>query len=257
MRMLEGRRVVLTGAAGGIGSLVARGLQEAGAEVLGVDRVACPGCSESVAGNLGSLDGIRRVAAGLAGRHVDVLLNLAGVQYFGPFERQPDESVQLGYTVNLLAPTLLSQAVLPQMKARNAGQIVNIGSVFGAIPFAHFATYSAAKAGLRALSEALRREVAGTSVRVSHVAPRAVRTALNSAAVQKFAELTNMHMDDPRRVADRIIACVASPVDQLVIGFPESLFVRINALLPGLVDRSLRSNDRKAASLFAVAEQTP
>lgn len=257
MASLEGRQIVLTGAAGGIGSLVARRLAAAGARVLGVDRSACADCAESLPGDLGSLAGIREVTRVLAARRVDVLLNLAGVQYFGPFERQADDQVQLGYTVNLLAPTLLAQAVLPSMRARGAGQIVNIGSVFGAIAFAHFATYSASKAGLRALSEALRRELAGSGVRVTHIAPRAVRTPLNSAAVQRFAALTRMHMDPPEQVAARIVACIADPVDQLVIGFPESLFVRINALAPGLVDRALRGNDRKAAGLFQTLEQNP
>jgi short-subunit dehydrogenase len=159
--------------------------------------------------------------------------------------------------VNLIAPTLLAQAMLPQMRARGAGQVVNIGSVFGAIPFAHFATYSAAKAGLRALSEALRREFAGSGVRITHIAPRAVRTPLNSPAVLRFAELTRMKMDPPARVAERIVGSVIRPVDQLVIGFPEALFVRINALAPRLVDRALRANDRKAAGLFQAVEQTP
>ncbi len=107
-------------------------------------------------------EGVAAIAAELAARRVDVLLNLAGVQYFGPFERQDPQSAWLGFAVNLIAPVLLSQAVLPQMRARNAGQIVNIGSVFGAIPFAHFVTYSSAKGGMRAFSDALRRELAGS-----------------------------------------------------------------------------------------------
>jgi short-subunit dehydrogenase len=257
MGRLEGRSIVLTGAAGGIGSLVARGLRAAGASVTGVDRAECAECSESLVADLASTQGAQQLARQLAARRVDVLINLAGVQYFGPFDRQDPAAVAAGYAVNLTAPTLLAQAVLPQMKERAGGQIVNIGSVFGAIPFAHFVTYSAAKAGLRALSEALRRELAGSGVRVTHIAPRAVRTPFNTAAVMRFAEITRMNMDPPELVAGRIVASVLRPVDQVVIGFPESLFVRINALAPRLVDRALGANDRKAAGLFHTAEPTP
>lgn len=255
MRRLDDTNVVLTGAAGGIGSLVTRELRERGARVLGVDLAPCPHCNESLQGDLSAPAGLAELAGLLSKRRVDVLINLAGVQYFGPLERQPVAAVQLAYAVNLLAPTLLSQAVLPQMKARGGGQIVNVGSVFGAIPFAHFVTYSAAKAGLRAFSEALRREVADAGIRVTHVAPRAVRTRFNSAEVLRFAELTRMNMDAPELVAARIAATVGTAQDNVVIGFPESLFVRVNALAPRLVDRALRANDRKAAAIFTEAEQ--
>jgi short-subunit dehydrogenase len=255
MRQLEQKNVVVSGAAGGIGSLVARQLRARGARVTGVDLAMSPECDESLRGDLSTVSGMTELAQGLAGRRVDVLINLAGIQYFGPFEQQTAESIALGYSVNLAAPTLLARAVLPQMKARGTGQIINIGSVFGAIPFAHFVTYSAAKAGLRALSEGLRRELSGTGVQVTHVAPRAVRTRFNTERVMQFAKLVKMNMDPPELVAARIVATVGAPVNNVVIGFPESLFVRINALAPSLVDRALRANDRKAAAIFTQAEQ--
>ncbi|MEO8308606.1 MAG: SDR family NAD(P)-dependent oxidoreductase [Pseudomonadota bacterium] len=250
MQPLEGQRVVVTGAAGGIGTLVAQRLRARGARVVGIDRVPCPACDESIVGDLSAPEGVAAIAAGLGSRPVDVLVNLAGIQYFGPFERQDAQSVWLGFAVNLIAPVVLSQAVLPQMRARNAGQIVNIGSVFGAIPFAHFVTYSSAKGGLRGFSDALRRELNGSGIRVTHIAPRAVRTAFNSQKVLEFAALTRMNMDAPELVADRIAMAVGSKVSNIVIGIPENIFVRVNALLPALVDLALKSNDRKAAALF-------
>jgi len=122
--------------------------------------------------------------------------------------------------------------------------------VFGAIPFAHFASYSSAKAGLKGLSDALRREVAGSGVEVTHIAPRAVKTTLASAKVMEFAAATGMHMDAPEAVAARIVAAIADGTPNVVIGFPERLFVHVNALAPRLVDRALAANDRKAAALF-------
>jgi hypothetical protein len=55
-------------------------------------------------------------------------------------------------------------------------------------------------------------------------------------------------------VADRIVAAIADHAREVVIGFPESLFVRVNALFPGLVDRALAADDRKAAALFRTSE---
>ena len=250
MKSLERKRVVLTGAAGGIGSLVAARLRLAGAIVTGVDRVACPACHASIDADLSTEQGLGDIAATLAASECDILVNLAGVQYFGPMAEQTPAALWSGYVVNLIAPAMLVRAVLPGMLARGEGRIVNIGSVFGAIPFAHFASYSSAKAGLKGLSDALRREVAGTGVAVTHIAPRAVRTSLASAKVLEFAAATGMHMDAPEAVAAHIVAATAEGIPNVVIGFPERFFVHVNALAPRLVDRALAANDRKAAALF-------
>ncbi|WP_374651020.1 SDR family NAD(P)-dependent oxidoreductase, partial [Rhizorhabdus sp.] len=130
------------------------------------------------------------------------------------------------------------------------GRIVNIGSVFGSIPFAHFVSYSSAKAGLKGFSQALRRELAGSGVEVTHVAPRAVRTPLNSERVMALAEITKMHLDAPEYVADRIALAIEKGERDVVIGFPESVFVRLNALMPTMIDKALAANDRKAAAIF-------
>lgn len=86
---------------------------------------------------------------------------------------------------------------------------------------------------------------------MTYVAPRAVRTPLNSPAVMEFARLTHMNMDEPAKIARRIVAAVRARKRDVYFGFPESLFVRINALLPGLVDRALSANVRKAVAMFA------
>ena len=82
---------------------------------------------------------------------------------------------------------LLVRQLLPEMVARGDGRIVNVGSTFGSIGFAWFAAYSASKFGLRGFSEALRRELDGTGVTVTYVAPRAVKPL--STAVQSIVWL--------------------------------------------------------------------
>lgn len=248
---LSGKTIVLTGGAGDIGRLVARGLVEAGASLHIVDRVVALSLPAIYSrADLSTREGIAAAAGTIRAEAPDVLINLAGVQYFGPFEDQAPADLATSIMVNLLAPMLLTHAALPQMKGRGRGHIVNIGSVFGSIGFANFATYSGAKAGLRGFSEALRRELDGTGIDVTYIAPRAVKTALCTERVLRYAELTKMVMDAPERTARRIVEAVIGRKKDVYIGFPESIFVRVNAIFPRVVDAAVVKNDRKARKLF-------
>jgi len=248
---LKGKQIVVTGGAGGIGSQLCAALAREGALLTVIDRVdTLPFAADYIQGDLGSIEGIRAVAEQLATRPVDVLINLAGIQYFGEAEYQSNAQTVLTYMVNLLAPVMLSQAVLPRMKQRREGHIVNIGSIFGSINFAYFATYSSSKAGLKGFSEALRREMAADGVKVTYIAPRAVKTPLNSGPVMELAARTNMHMDPPERVVARITDAVIAQAKDVYIGFPESLVVRLNALFPRLIDKALAKNDAIARTLL-------
>lgn len=248
----ENQRILLTGGGGELGSRIAGLLLAEGGRVTVLDRqVPRDAEADFLPCELSTLEGLEAVAAQIQGQPWDRLVNLAGIQHFGPVEAQAPSHLQASYMVNLVAPVRLAQAVLPGMRARRSGQIVNIGSIFGSINFAHFATYSSSKAGLRGFSQALRRELAGSGVDVTYIAPRAVRTAFNSAQVMEFAALTNMALDSPDKVARRIVDAVAARRRDVYLGFPEALFVRLNALAPALVDRALASNDRRVAKLFA------
>ncbi|WP_293680853.1 SDR family NAD(P)-dependent oxidoreductase [uncultured Phenylobacterium sp.] len=248
----EGQRIAVTGGAGEIGGRIVQQLVREGGAVSVLDRQAPSGLqARHIACDLADPAGLEAVAGALAAEPWDVLINLAGVQYFGPAEEETPVSLRRTLAINLLAPMRLAQAVTPGMRARGRGQIVNIGSIFGSINFAHFASYSSSKAGLRAFSQALRRELAGSGVGVTYVAPRAVRTAFNSAKVLEFAALTKMAMDPPDEVAARIVEAVARRRRDVYLGFPEAFFVRLNALFPAVVDRALAPADRRVARLFA------
>jgi short-subunit dehydrogenase len=247
----ENRRVLLTGGSGALGALIAEELTARNARLTVLDlnepKFKCAGY---IAADLSTPEGIDAAAEKVGARSWDVLINLAGVQSFGPLEAQSAESLYRTYLINLVAPARLAQAVLPAMKRQGSGRIVNIGSIFGSISFAHFASYSSSKAGLRSLSQALRRELAGSGVGVTYVAPRAVKTPLNSQAVLQFAQMTGMAMDDPERIARLIVEAIETERTDVYLGFPESLFVHVNALFPRLVDRALRGSDDKARTLF-------
>ena len=95
-----------------------------------------------------------------------------------------------------------------------------------------------------------RREVEGSHIAVTYIAPRAVKTGLSSATVMEYAKLTSMNMDKPEYTARQIVKAIRARKKDVYIGFPESLFVRVNALMPRIVDAALAKNDRKAKTLF-------
>ena len=240
MPSLEGRSIVVTGAAGGIGAPVARKLRAAGARVVGVDRVECPDCDATIICDLSDDVALHKVVVLLATDPPDILVNIAGVMCFGLLETQPFDRVELCYRVNLLVPAVLARAVAGPMRERGSGQIVNIGSVLGAIPYPWFAVYSSSKAGLAALSQALGRELAGSGVQVTHVSPRAVRTSFNRGGVDHFLDAVRMKADDPEAVAALIVAAIRKRRARVSIGLAEKLYAALNALAPALIDSGLK-----------------
>jgi short-subunit dehydrogenase len=190
---LNRARILLTGATGGLGEALASHLSAAGAALLLTGRnedklaaiplVAGAECVRLQA-DLATTEGIAAAAAAARRFNANMLINNAGVGGFGLLESQDWTEVEQILATNLAVPIRLTHALLPWLKAQPEATVVNIGSTFGSIPFAGFAAYSSAKAGLRGFSQALRRELADSSVRVIHIAPRAIDTSLNSAAGQ-------------------------------------------------------------------------
>jgi short-subunit dehydrogenase len=251
MTSLADKRVIVTGGSGGVGQLLAAELLRDGAEVAVLSRT--PGedvRTRHIAGDLSTLDGIATASLIVSREEPDLLVNMAGVQYFGPTDRQSVADMHAGYLINLVAPAALCRACLPSMRRRNAGHIVNVGSMLGSIALAHFAAYSSAKAGLRALSEALRRELADSNVAITYIAPRAIRTRMLNPELEKYARLTGMNIDPPSAIALEILAAIKRRRKELYIGFPERLFARLNAVLPRVVDAAVAGKDRRARALF-------
>ncbi len=250
MSQLEGKRVAITGAAGGIGAPVARLLKDRGAIVCGIDRVECEACDESIVTDLSDDAALAQLSDRLAAETPDVLVNIAGVMRFGLHETQPVEALALCYRVNLLVPAVLARAVAAPMRERGSGQIVNIGSVLGSIPYPWFAAYSSSKAGLAALSQGLRRELLGTGVVVTHINPRAARTPFNNAQVNRFLEITGMKADEPQWVARQIAEAIAARRETLNIGLMERIYAALNAVSPKLIDSGLAGQVRRAREEF-------
>ena len=263
-----GQRTLITGAGGGIGSQVALALAGKGAELVLADRDAhrledlklqiqsYGGKVHAIACDLAAPDSPQQLAreASAAMGGVDMLVNCAGISSFGHFADTRAEDMEALWRINVLVPMQLARTLLPPMLKRGHGRIVNLGSIFGSIGFAYFTSYSASKFAMRGFSEALRRELDGSGVGVTYVAPRYTNTPLNNGAVSHMAQAVGMNSDEPYTVARHVIRAIEQDRKDYYIGWPESLFVRINAILPRLVDRALRKQNNSARE-FAIAAE--
>ncbi|HZM00015.1 MAG TPA: SDR family NAD(P)-dependent oxidoreductase, partial [Planctomycetota bacterium] len=175
---------------------------------------------------------------------LDVLVNNAGVLDFAPLELERPQDIEATFRINVLAPVLLSQYALAAFRRQCGGHIVNVGSIFGSIAFPWFATYSASKFAIRGFSEALRRELEGSGIRVTYVAPRATATPL-ATIFGRMAQATGMPLDKPELVARRVVLALEQDAKDRYLGRAEPIFVRLNALLPRLVDRALAGKTRQ------------
>lgn len=180
------------------------------------------------------------VAAEGFGQPVDLLINNAGISDFHDFGSQRPEIVQRLIDVNLTAPMLLTQTMLPALLRTRRAQIVNVGSIFGYLGYPGHAAYCATKFGLRGYSQALRRELADTPVAVRYFAPRATRTSLNTPEVTAMNRALGTREDDPEQVARLLVRFVSSTAWDRKIGFPERLYVLLNRLVPGINDGAIR-----------------
>lgn len=251
---LIGRTVVVTGASGGIGAPLYAALIEAGACVLAVGRDESKlrplarhvpdGALQWVAADVVTPDGQARILeTAKAMRPAPSALVIAHAQgAFGLFEEQDPESMGRLVQTNLIAPMQLIRLLLPTLKMQEQAAVAVVGSTFGSLAFPGFASYSASKFGLRGLTEALAREYADSPVRFQYLSPRATRTPFNSAAVDALNEELKVASDAPADVARQLVQALEKGVPRLQLGWPEKLFARLNGLVPGLVDRSLRAN---------------
>ncbi len=250
---IVGSNILITGASGGIGGAISRQLAKQGASLVLVSRdddslqkmgrelrdsgnnAIAITCDLGQAGQPAALieEALKRRGG------IDILINCAGIQNFGFFADEKPADTEALFTVNTMVPIALINAVLPHMLAKGSGRIVNVGSIFGSIGFPCFAAYSASKFALRGFSEALRRELASSGVGVTYVAPRFTRTPFNRGPVTRMAEILKMNQDDPERVARQVVSAIENDGRDRYLGWPEKIFVRINSILPRLVDASL------------------
>jgi NAD(P)-dependent dehydrogenase (short-subunit alcohol dehydrogenase family) len=229
---LAGKRVLITGAASGIGRATALAAAREGAELYLAD-VDADGLATTAAGVLASggvvgcrtvvdvsdLAQVRRLGEEIhaGGGAVDVVMNIAGVSVWGTVDRLQHRHWRRMVEVNLMGPIHVVETFVPPMiRARRGGHLVNVASAAGLLGLPWHAAYSASKFGVRGLSEVLRFDLREHRIGVSLVCPGGVRTPLietvdivgvdrTDPAFHRMQALFRRHAATPEAAAEAII----------------------------------------------------
>jgi NAD(P)-dependent dehydrogenase (short-subunit alcohol dehydrogenase family) len=192
------KTVIITGAAGGIGYALVRVFHDAGYRVIATDRVEQPpdfSCAHYQPADLDRFvrdeayagDIVKSLRAALNGSPLDVLINNAATQILGGADSLTRRNWQTTLDVNLLAPFLLIQALLPELEAAK-GCVINIGSIHARLTKKNFVAYATSKAALAGMTRALAVDL-GPRVRINAIEPAAIETDMLKAGFAGKPEL--------------------------------------------------------------------
>ncbi|MGV9253850.1 SDR family NAD(P)-dependent oxidoreductase [Streptomyces sp. NPDC003697] len=240
------RTALVTGASSGIGAAVARRLAAeddwrlvlSGRDERRLRQVAGQAPALTFSADLTRPGGGRELtefALDHAGR-VDLLVAGAGVGWAGDFSRMPPSAVDEVVHVDLLATMHLVRGLLPHMVAAGSGRVVLIGSLAGSVGVRGEAVYSAAKAALGVFADALRYELRGTGVGVSHVIPGVVDTPFFERRGTPYTRSRPKPVP-PERVAEAVWKAVRKGRDEVFVPGWLRLPVRVRGTAPGLYRR--------------------
>ena len=254
-RTIRGRKVLITGAAGGIGRAISlefarqgadlylfdideAGLAEvvAKAESLGVEAVG-------VRCDLTQPDEITACIREMLDRfgYIDTLVNNAGVAYYGPTLKMSQEHWDWLLQINLHAPIQITRELLPTLLERPEPHILNIGSIFGLVASGRSAAYHVSKFGLVGFSEALRAEFGRRGMGVTLICPGPVQTNLYRAAVsgKKYRAVPDPPAwicCAPETVATKAVRALRGNRRMVLVTPVAHLFWSLKRFAPGLID---------------------
>ena len=270
MGMQSKKTAIVTGASGGIGYASAAALAKAGFTVFGTSRKASQGpagvsmltCDVTDDASVKAL--VARVLSE-TGR-IDVVVNNAGVGLVGGAEESSVAQVQGLFDVNLFGVVRVTNAVLPSMRQRREGRIINISSGLGFMPAPYSAHYAASKHALEGYSESLDHEIRAFNVRVSLIEPAYIRSPFDQnslepdlklkeyeqarARVNAFVKDVMPTADTPEMVAEAVLLAATSRRQKrrYLVGKVARQTSLLRRIVPAaMFDRALRQQFRLPA----------
>lgn len=261
MQVIRGKRALVTGAASGIGRALALALAREGADLylIDVDEVKlaaaareAQGFGVAVATRVCDLTQSSEITAAvrsvLSSGALNILVNNAGVAYYGATHEMTAEQSDRIISLNLLAPIQLVRELLPTLLAQDEAHVLNVSSIFGLVPFRKGAAYQTSKFGLVGLSAALRAEY-GRDLGVTALCPGFVRTALletfeTGDLGQKRHVIPAWLCASPEQVAVAAIRAIRRNKGLVVITPTARLLWWVGRLSPSLLDRITRQGWR-------------
>jgi NAD(P)-dependent dehydrogenase (short-subunit alcohol dehydrogenase family) len=277
MTMVSSKTFLITGVSSGLGRAFAQGALDAGHRVIGTVRrtgdaeafaALAPDRAHPLVLDVTDYDAIPAAVAD-AERSVgaiDVLVNNAGYGHEGVVEESSLDDLQRQFAANVFGPVAMVKAVLPGMRARRSGHIVNVTSMGGFITMPGIAFYCGSKFALEGISESLGKEVAAFGIRVTALAPGQFRTDWAGRSMDRTPRSIGDYdavMDpiraarqtksghqpgDPAKAAQALLALVEAEHP------PVRLFLGEDAL--GLVDRKLEDMKTERAAWDALSRST-
>lgn len=192
MRVIRGKKALVTGAASGIGRAIALALAKEGADLylVDIDDVKLAATAReaqsfgvSVATSICDLAQPSQITATVKSLEarwgkLDILVNNAGVAYYGPTDQMTAEQWRWMLSINLLAPIQLGRELIPILAAQQEAHILNVCSILGLVPMRKVAAYQTTKFGLVGFSVALRAEYGRGQLGVTAFCPGFVRTSM-------------------------------------------------------------------------------
>ncbi|HXZ89644.1 MAG TPA: SDR family NAD(P)-dependent oxidoreductase [Candidatus Dormibacteraeota bacterium] len=230
--MVTDRVVLVTGASSGFGKLTGSLLAQRGFRVFGTSRKVSAESQdgvEMVRLDIASDQSVKECVSSVHQKadRIDVLINNAGQALTGGLEETSVDEAKAHFDSNFFGAVRMVNAILPEMRRRRNGQIINVASLAGTFPVPFEGYYGAAKAALITYTEVLRQEVKSLGVKVSVIEPGFFRTNLGNAritaanSIPDYDEMRKRaHADlgksfakgaDPAEVAETIVKIIESP----------------------------------------------